>query len=240
MTIRCNEPYRLALAYLVACIVAVIPASAFGQSRHLAPGFEALPRNAKVVLMPVDIELFSISGGGVLEPRADWTDAAAKHFKTALVQKKQTLGATSVDLSDKDADEMAEINALHAAIARAVEMHHLGAGSFNLPTKDGKLDWSLGEAVAPIKARTGANYALFTWLRDSYASGERVAAMVALALFGVVVPGGIQIGYASLVDLDDGRILWFNRLIRSSGDLRQPDKAAETLGALLSNFPAPK
>ena len=42
---------------------------------------------------------------------------------------------------------------------------------------------------------------------------------------------------ASLVDLSTGEILWFNRLVRGSGDLREAEKAKESLGALLDSFP---
>ena len=210
------------------------------QSRNLAPGFNTLPNGSTVVIMTTDIELFSISGGGVIEPKADWTEAASKHFKAALIAKKQALGLTTTELSEKDADELAEINTLHAAVARAISMHHFGTSSFNLPTKQGKLDWSLGDAVRAIKQKTGANYALFSWIRDSYASSERVATMVVLALLGIGVGGGTQLGYASLVDLDTGQVLWFNRLLRSSGDLREAGKATETLNALLDNFPIAK
>jgi hypothetical protein len=34
--------------------------------------------------------------------------------------------------------------------------------------------------------------------------------------------------------------MWFNRLLRTTGDLREADKAVETLGVLLTEFPAPK
>jgi hypothetical protein len=77
-------------------------------------------------------------------------------------------------------------------------------------------------------------------VRDSYASGERVVAMIALAAFGVGVQGGTQVGYASLVDLNTGQVLWFNRLIRGWGDLREAEKAAESLNALLQGFPGSK
>jgi hypothetical protein len=188
--------------------------------------------------MPVDIELFSISAGGVLEPKADWTEKALVNFKTALARRQATLGVTATDLSEPDADALAEINSLHAAVARAVALHHFGLGSMHLPTKEGKLDWSLGEAVRPIKERTGADYALFSWVRDSYASAERVATAIAFAALGVgIAPSGRQIGYASLVDLNTGRVLWFNRLVRTSGDLREPAKAGETINALLRDFP---
>lgn len=205
---------------------------------NLFEGFKAIPRDAKIVLMPIDLELFLVSGGGVFEPRADWTDAANKHLRSALLAKKKALGATSIELTEQDADDFAEVNALHAAIARAIAFHHFGPSNFRLPTKEGKLDWSMGEAVAPIKKKTQANYALFTWMRDSYVSGERVAAVVIMALFGIgMAPGGMQVGYASLVDLDTGQIVWFNRLIRGTGDLREAEKASESLNALLANFP---
>ena len=40
--------------------------------------------------------------------------------------------------------------------------------------------------------------------------------MVALAILGVGLTGGSQVGYASLIDLDSGRVLWFNRIARST------------------------
>ena len=227
------------LAHIVGAVVVsvagVFSATAFAQSKHLAPGFASLPKSASVVVMPADIELFSISAGGVLEPKADWTEAGAQHFKTALLEKKQKLGLKTVDLSEQAADELAEINALHAAVANAIALHHFGP--LGLPTKDGKLDWSLAEAVAPVKKATGADYALFSWVRDSYASSERVAAMIGLAILGVGIGGGAQVGYASLIDLNTGQVVWFNRLLRASGDLREAQPAAETVEALLAEFP---
>lgn len=210
---------------------------AFAQSKNLAPGFVSLPKGAKVAIMPTDIELFSISAGGVPEPKADWTEAASKYFKDALVKKKQALGLDTVEVSEKDADDFADVNALHAAIARSISIHHFGPGFLNLPTKDGKLDWSLGESAREVKKTTGADYALFSWVRDGYASAERVATMIVLAVVGVGVGGGMQTGYASLVDLNTGQVVWFNRLQRGSGDLREAEKAAETVDTLLKQFP---
>jgi hypothetical protein len=95
----------------------------------------------------------------------------------------------------------------------------------------------MGEGVQLLREKTGADYALFTWIRDSYASAERKAAMVAMAIFGVGLVGGSQVGYASLVDLKTGRVVWFNDLRRASGDLREAGNAAETVEALLRSFP---
>jgi hypothetical protein len=231
-----------ARVYFIAVVAALTglhaPFASAADSRNLAPGFSTLPRDAKVLFMPTDIELFQVSAGGIREPKADWTQIAVKHFRAALLTKKKTLGVASVELSETDADEAAEINALHAAVAGAIRVHHFGPSQLQLPTKDGKLDWSLGESVRLLKDRSGADYALFSWIRDSYASAERIAATIALAVVGIGVhPGGQQMGYASLVELATGRVVWFNWLNRGTGDLREAEKAQETLEALLAHFP---
>jgi len=206
--------------------------------KHLAPGFHARPAGSKLVIVPADMELFSISAGGVQEPKADWTEAAQRNFKAALTQQGERLGKNVVQLRDSDLDELAELMALQRAVAEAVFMHHTARGAgMRLPTKEGRLEWSLGDAVKPLKAKTGADYALFTWFRDTYASNERKATMIALALIGAITIGGEQVGYASLVDLNSGRVVWFNDVRRMSGDLRDEKTAMETVDTLLKGFP---
>mgnify|MGYP006887600109 CR=1 FL=1 len=90
-------------------------------------------------------------------------------------------------------------------------------------------------SVAAISRSHEADYALFLYVRDSYASAGRVAVIVVAALMGAGVPGGSQVGFASVVDLKTGDIVWFNRLVRQAGDLRTPDAAAETVRALVSD-----
>lgn len=228
--------WRHALRALFLALLSLVMQAYAQDSRNLAPGFSTRPAASKLVVVPADLELFSVSGGGVMEPKADWTEAAGRHFKAALDSNKQLLGTSVVRISEQDLDELAEINALHGAVAQAIFIHHM-LGAVKLPTKDGRLDWSLGDAVKPLKAKTGADYALFTWIRDSYASAERKAAMFAMALFGVGIAGGAQVGYASLVDLNTGRVVWFNDLRRGSGDLREAKEALETVEALLKGFP---
>jgi len=203
--------------------------------QNLVEGFSKLPEGAKVVLIPMDVELFSISGGGVLEPQAEWTENALKHLKTAYYAKKQDLKVDISEMSDEPDEAIDDLNRLHGAVGTAINLHHLGI--LKLPTKESKLDWTLGDTVSAIKQKTNADYALFTFVRDSYASGERVAAMLLAAAFGVGLGGGVQTGYASLVDLSNGRVVWFNRLLRATGDLREEAKARESLDSLLKNFP---
>lgn len=207
-------------------------------NRYLKPGFAGLDPASKVLVLPADVELFSLSAGGVAEPKADWTADARQHMKTAIAAKKDKLRLNTVDISERDADDFAEQVGLHAAVATSIALHHSTSGVWALPTKAGQLLWSFGDAMQPLAAKTGARYGLFLWVRDSYASAERKAAMVALALLGVGISGGAQVGYASLVDLQTGDVIWFNRLARNSGDLREAEAAGESIEVLLTRFPA--
>jgi hypothetical protein len=221
---------------VLAPIFLILIAPSAGAQTNRAEGFSKLPPGAKIALMPVDIELFEVAAGGVAEPRADWTTSALRHIKDLYRERKARMGAQIVDMEDDSSEQVAELNRLHGAVGGAIAAHHFGF--LKLATKEGKLDWSLGPDARLLRERSGADFALFTFMRDSYASSERAAAVIVAALFGVGMhSGAIQHGYASLVDLATGRVLWFNRLIRGTGDLREREKAAETLEALLTGFP---
>ena len=88
-----------------------------------------------------------------------------------------------------------------------------------------------------LNERYEADYALFVYLRDSYASAGRVAFFIFAAALGVGIPMGQQVGFSSLVDLENGDVVWFNRLARGVGDLRKPGPAADSVELLLWDFP---
>jgi hypothetical protein len=228
----------LRLGWLVVALCAAGAGTAQAQSKAIAPGFAGLAKADTVLVLPVDVELFSLSAGGLAEPKADWTAAAKEHMKTALAARIKALGIEWKDASEATADEFAEQVGLHAAVASSISLHHAAGGVWSLPTKAGALNWTFGDAMQPLAARTGARYGLFIWVRDSYASAERKAAMVLLAIAGIGITGGIQVGYASLVDLQTGQVVWFNRLARGTGDLREAGSARESIDALLAGFPA--
>jgi hypothetical protein len=222
---------RRALFGLVLGLWAAVAAA----QSNLAPGFTKLPPNSIVALMPADVELFEVSAGGVVAPRADWTAVANTNIMTDLRARRVKAGSRAVEITGEQDETVEALNNLHGAVSRAIVVHHFG--SLKLPTKDGKLDWTLGPDVAKLREKSGADYALFTWVRDSYASAERKAMMVVGAVFGVGMGGGMQQAYASLVDLRTGQVVWFNQIVRTTGDLREPDPAKETIDALLKGFP---
>lgn len=227
----------LTAAALLALAAAAQAAGPGPDTEHLAPGFTTRPAGSRLVVLPADMELFTITAGGVEEPRADWTAAAQQNLADALAAQRPLLGDGVSRLDPAQVDDFADLVTLQRAVADAISLHHSQHG-LKLSTKEDRLDWSLGDAVRPLKERTGADYALFTWVRDSYASKERKLAMVAMAMLGAISFGGQQVAYASLVDLHTGRVVWFNRLDRPAGDLRDLASAKETVQDLLKGFPA--
>lgn len=198
---------------------------------------------ARVLLIPADIELYEVSVGGLLEPKAEWTTSARTHVAAALKEELAKKNAMLLHYRPPQNDpsqEAAHIQLikLHDVVGGTILTHHFGLGP-SLPTKEGKFDWSLGQDARLLRENFDADYALFVLIRDSYASGGRMAAaamMSALYLFPVS-PGGQQVGFASLVDLRTGDLVWFNWLARGTGDLRQADPARDTAAALLTDFP---
>ncbi len=218
------------------CLVALcLISQALHAQSIMAPSFERVPDSARIALMPLDVELFSISAGGVPEPQAQWTGEAMEHLRASLRQREAIMGSTLIEVDRHDA-AAATLNHLHGAVASAIALHHY-TPAYELPTKHKQLDWHIGADTAPLREKTGADYALFLYIRDSYATTERKTAIIIGALLGVGMGGGIQVGYASLVDLRSGQLVWFNRMVRATGDLREAGPAEETINVLLDRFP---
>jgi len=112
-----------------------------------------------------------------------------------LCRRLTTLRPQVNVIDEKTADDFAEQVSLSAAVARSINLHHGSNNStWALPSKDDRLDWSFGDAMQPLQTRLGARYGHFVWVRESHASNERKAAMFALALLGVGLTGGVQVG----------------------------------------------
>jgi hypothetical protein len=69
-------------------------------------------------------------------------------------------------------------------------------------------------------------------VRDSYASDGRKLVMIAGAALRSGVMGGVQSGFASLVDLRSGDIVWFNQLGRVTATCALREPASETVKLL--------
>jgi hypothetical protein len=192
-----------------------------------------------IVVMPLDVELGELTAGGVVEPHSAWTEAALTNMRAALDDQAEVYNVTLVDYEPQlgtpaERATSVELIRLHRAVGGSVLLHHY-LPAYALPSKAEALDWSLGPAVDAISRTHDADYALFIFVRDNYTTAGRMAVMLVGGLMGAYIPGGSQVGFASVVDLSSGDIVWFNRLVRTTGDLRSPETAAETVRTLVSD-----
>lgn len=200
-----------------------------------AVDFQWTSPTKRILLVPPDVELSELNTGGILEPRADWTDAAKGHIDKNIRAHFAKSGADVVN-ADLSSPREVQLAKLYDAVSGAI-LTHLYNEPLKLPNKGDALDWTLGPGTGEMRDRYGADYALFVIVRDSYSSGGRQALQVFGALAGVALPGGVQVGVASLIDLRTGNIVWFNRLINRSGDLRTEAPAQRAVDQLLKDVP---
>jgi hypothetical protein len=208
----------------------------------------------KLLVLRPDVTVGSLTTGGMVEPRADWTDQARASIVDALRQQQSSRGGRVTfierrnELAGVTPEELADVERLNAAVDESIVVHKY-LGDY-LPTKRGKgLDWTLGQGAVRLGQKTGYDYALFLHAEDQVASGGRIALGV-LGLAGCIVGfcapnigGATQLDYASLVDLKTGEVVWFNVVLASSqvpgikfGDLRTPAGAQQMVERLLGRM----
>lgn len=240
---------------LVVALAAAVPLSACVQTRQFADVQFTPPQgDYKLLVLRPDVTVGSLTTGGMVEPRADWTEQARSNIVAALRSQQATRGGKvqiierRTELRGVGEQELADVERLNFAVAQSIVLHKY-LGDY-LPTKRGKgLDWTLGEDAVRLGRKTGYDYALFMHAEDQVASTGRVVLGVlgaAGCFVGFCAPnigGATQLSYASLVDLKTGEVIWFNVVRAGSevpgikfGDLRTPQGAAQLVERLLGRM----
>lgn len=199
---------------------------------------ESVEENPRIVLMPPDIRYYLLTAGGTTEPNREWTDAAQENFAEAALEYANRIGADLKILrKDNLGPEEIRYETLHSAVGLTVMTHYFGGSK--LPGKGDSFDWSLGPEISAIGKNHNADYALFVHYRDYQASEARVAfAILAMASGVGSIDTGSEKGFASLVDLTTGDIVWFNVVKAGSGELRMKSGATRAVEELFSEIPA--
>lgn len=236
-------------------IAAALGLAACVQTRQYADVQFTPPQgDFKLLVLRPDVSVGSLTTGGMVEPRAEWTDEARSNIIAALRAQQAARGANVTiiehrsDLAGVPEQELADVERLNFVVDEAI-VEHKYLGDY-LPTKYGRgLDWTLGSDAVKLGQKSGYDYALFLHAQDEVASGGRIALGV-LGLAGCVVGfcapnvgGAEQLDYASLVDLKTGGVVWFNVVDAASqvpgikfGDLRTPQGAQQMVERLLGRM----
>ena len=234
------------IASAIALLIAfAVPAQAQERSA-VKQGFELQAGSGKRILVfrPA-VSVGSQSTGGMFEPNAEWTEQAKGNIETALEELQARLGNEVIEAPEgfgENAQAVEEHMALFAAVSQAVIEYQFFVGN-RLPTKkrDNKadvFDWSLGDGVADLPGADRADYGLFIFNKDAYGStGRKLLQAVALLGPGIAVKSGEHVGYAGLVDLKTGDLLWLNADGAMGGDVREEEGSQKRVRQLLEDFP---
>ncbi|WP_459786889.1 hypothetical protein [Alteriqipengyuania sp. 357] len=199
----------------------------------------------KILVLRPSVLAGAQSTGGIFEPNADWTEQARANLATSLTNWQTQLGNEVVPAPEaygEDAILVEEYMALFRAIASSVIEYQFFVGN-RLPTKkqDNRgnvFEWSMGPGVASIPGAADADYALFILTKDAYGStGRKILQVLAAVGPGIGVKSGEHIGYAGLVDLRTGDLLWLNADGQMGGDVRDPEGSEKRMRQLLEDFP---
>ncbi len=242
-----------ALAALAMTVMASVPAHA----RELRALNYALPADKPVtiVLMRPDVEAGAIAMGGTPEPNADWTQAVRGNLLSGLTEslKSRQINLKTLSTSNAaDAQLVADYEALHWTVAQSMLSWMYGP---DLPTKKYKdgvklprnqiaANWTLGPEIARVGQLSGANYAVFLYTRDYFASAQRTAlqvAGIAGCFVGFCLPqgmGGQHFALATLVDLSTGDVVWIKTMGGGKGDIREAAGARTMIEALIAKMPS--
>ncbi|MFL6728127.1 MAG: hypothetical protein ACJ8FS_16680 [Sphingomicrobium sp.] len=240
---------------LAIALAASMSVSGCVQTRQFANVQFAPPQgDYKLLVLRPDVLVGSLTTGGMVEARADWTEQARSSIVQALRAQQASRGGNLTIVEHRNQvpgvgeQELADVERLNFAVDQSIVEHkYLGD---TLPTKRRiGLDWTLGQDAVRLGRKTGYDYALFLHAEDEVASGGRVALGVlglAGCFIGFCAPnvgGQQQLDYASLVDLRTGDVVWFNVVSAGSeipgikfGDLRTPEGAAQMVERLLGRM----
>lgn len=233
-------------AFVAAAAITIATPVHSQERTAIKQGFELPPKSGKTILIfrPA-VRVGAQSTGGMFEPNGDWTDKARKNIDIALAERQVTLGNSVISAPESygtDAQRVEEYSKLFAAVSQAVIQYQFFVGN-RLPTKKrdnkaGVFDWSLGEGVRNLPGAKDADYALFIYNKDAYGStGRKLLQVVAAFGPGIAVKSGEHAGYAGLIDLKTGDLLWLNADAAMGGDVRDAEGARKRVGQLLEEFP---
>lgn len=200
-----------------------------------------------ILILPPEFVVYQQSVGAT-EPVPEWTSAAQTNIANAA--RAVLTQDSRFDVVDLPSMEEADRSALreHVELFKVVAMNLEGVvklGGKPWQSVRDNADFRIGEGLKFLKARTGADYALVLSGAEIRQTGGSIFMQLAIAgVLGAYVPGGGTFMYCGIVDLESGRITWYNASLGASvfgmGGSANTDKeagATKSLGTLFKTYP---
>ncbi len=221
-----------------------VPGLALAAYSAVSPRFSGLPQNErpkKILLLPPQMFVAEISAGGVIQKQDDWTKQANENLLVAAEsyfrENSQFEALRLPTLDFTDAETVESHIGLYDRVAYAIYLYGRGVVS-GWENKKAEWDYTLGDGLAFLREKTGADTALIFTGADIISSGGRKAAFAVGLLFGIGIPLGQSFITVGLVDLKTGEIRWMSYDQSMSLDSREATAVQELVRDFFTTYPA--
>ncbi len=216
------------------------------QKRHIiAPGLlsalllaaaaTAAEGEIRVIVVPVDFEVQQVTAGGVPETLAGESELACRNLDEAvarwLTKHPAYRPVLYPDLSDDEESLVREHIALfNVAMNEAWVMIR--------QYRRGPFDYTVGDGLAFVAERTGADKAMIVAGARLKSTGGRTAMkFLEFLLYGALSPLEQSFLSAGIIDLRSGRIEWANLENVSGEDVEVLSEACDAVDKLMAVYP---
>jgi hypothetical protein len=181
-----------------------------------------------------------MSAGGVIQKQDDWTKQASENLLAAVESYARDSGRFEImrmpRLSSEEAEIVESHIGLYERIAGAIHAYGQGRDS-GWERKKIEWDYTLGEGLAFLREKTGADAALIFVGADIISSGGRKAAFTVGLLIGIAIPLGQSFITAGLADLQTGEIHWLSYDQSMTMDSREPAEVESLVRDFFETYP---
>jgi len=166
----------------------------------------------------------------------------AKSLRTQLQSRPGVRIVTLPSLTRDEQQRVDQHRALYDQVAAAAFEHTMGKAGENpnvWPHKQSHFDYTLGNGLKFLKAKTGADAAIFAVGADQVSTGGRKAAHALGAIVGIHVDLGYSFLTIGFIDLNTGDVLWFDYEYYGNGDrdMRDAGDVDGIVQSILENYP---
>lgn len=220
-----------------------VPALAIAAYSAANPALATLPpaeRPKKILLLPPQMFVAELSAGGVIQKQDDWTKeanenllaAAETHFREngRFVPMRMPL------LENEDAEKVESHIGLYDRVSYAIYIYGRGLDS-GWQHKKTEWDYTLGNGLAFLREKTGADTALIFTGADIISTSGRKAAFAVGLMLGIAIPIGQSFISVGLADLKTGEIRWMSYDQSMTLDSRDPAAVQELVRDFFISYP---
>lgn len=210
------------------------------------PKLSAQPQDQhprKILLMPPQMFVAEMSAGGVIQKQDDWTKQANENLLAAAETHARENGRFETmrmpALSPEEAEIVESHIGLYDRVASAIHAYGQGRDT-GWELKKSEWDYTLGDGLAFLREKTGADSALIFVGADIISTGGRKAAFTVGLLIGIAIPLGQSFITVGLADLKTGEIQWLSYDQSMSMDSREAGEVENLVRDFFETWPHSK